>query len=106
MNLNTILSKTLLITVLFLYLCLRSQEQCLEGPAGPHSDFLTINQKSIKAVPQSATNPEHQSITVTITPYPNVVYLEPAIQELPKIYHIITGIIFSAGCNEERAPPA
>ncbi len=106
MRLNNIFSRTAMVTVLFLYFCLRTQVQCREEPSIPDSDYLTIKQSVTKAVPRCATSPEEQSIPAIFTTHPEVIVPSPTQQISPAVVRSSTGILCYSGCFGERSPPS
>jgi hypothetical protein len=105
-NFYNFLYRTALIALLFLYFCLRTNVQCHENSTGPHSHYFAIKQKATTSVPLSETAPDIQTITALVTFHPQVVFLQPSIRVVFPVFCIANGILRSAGCIGERAPPA
>ena len=106
MVIHHILSKTVLVAVLMLYLCLRTQVQCHVDSSVPHSHFPAISQKVINAVCLNVTNPDLQQILSTLSPYAETTYSVPATLYVIYFRHVSSRANHCSGCFGERSPPA
>lgn len=105
MKLKKIFSRVVPILVLLLYFCLRTQEQCLEDPTVPHSDFITIKQKTTKSAPQCTTTPDKKQNTLVITAPSEIVCFAPSPEIIPNYKHVAVKKTCLHGCFRDRSPP-
>jgi hypothetical protein len=105
MNLHHIFSKAVLVAVLMMYICLRTQLQCHVDSSAPHSHFPTIKQKTINVVTQIVTIPDVQPILSTLSTHTEAAYSEPAPLIFSNIYQVSSRASHCSGYFGERSPP-
>ena len=107
MTYKELISRTIPIAVLLLYLCLRCNDQWFEDPPGPQPDFTVIKQKTIKSAPDCVTCRDSQNAPEKIVAcLYEIIVLVPAPTVKSDSQSALSGIHNYADSFGARAPPA